>query len=116
MKTEKLKGLLLRSLSTDLRSDEREILEKELLTDHKFSEGFHDRVMKRIASVKILVNGKRELIRSFDSVFMKVAIPGAAAVILLMLSLLLNQGSLSYDTLLGIDNEVDGVLISLLGE
>ena len=112
MKPEKLKDLLLRSLTSDLGSDERKVLEEELLTDHRFSEGFRDRVMKGI----ILVNGKREMLRLFDSIFMRVAIPGAAAVIILTLSLLLNQGSLSYDTLLGIDNEVDDVLISLLSE
>ncbi len=116
MKPEKLKDLLFRSLSSELGDDEREVLERELLTDHKFREGFRDRVMKRISSGRILLNGKREMLRSFDSIFMKVAIPGAAAVIILMLSLLLSQGSLSYDTLLGIDNKVDGVLISLLSE
>lgn len=116
MKPEKLKDLLLRSLTSDLGSDERKVLEEELMTDHRFSEGFRDRVMKGIASGKILVNGKREMLRLFDSIFMRVAIPGAAAVIILTLSLLLNQGSLSYDTLLGIDNEVDDVLISLLSE
>ena len=116
MKPEKLKDLLLRSLSSELGDDEREVLERELLTDHKFSEGFRDRVMKRITSGRILLNGKREMLRSFDSIFMKVAIPGAAAVIILMLSLLLSQGSLSYDTLLGIDSKVDGVLVSLLSE
>ncbi len=114
MKTEKLKDLLLSSLSSDLGDDEREVLEKELLTDRRFSEGFHNRVMKSITSGRMLINGKREMLRSFDSIFMKVAIPGAAAVIILVLSLLLNQGSLSYDTLLGIDNEVDGMLVSLI--
>jgi hypothetical protein len=114
MEPEKLKDLLFRSLSSDLDDNEREVLEKELLTEHKYSVGFRDRVMKRIISGRILINGKREVLRSFDSIFMKVAIPGAAAVIILVLSLLLSQGSLSYDTLLGIDNEVDGVLISLL--
>ncbi|MEA1885664.1 MAG: hypothetical protein U9N72_00420 [Bacteroidota bacterium] len=116
MKPEKLKDLLLRSLTSDLGRNEREVLESELLIDHKFNEGFRARVMKTISSGSILLNGKRELLKSFDTVFMRVAIPGAAAVIILMLSLLFSQGSLSYDTLLGIDNEVDGVLISLLAE
>ena len=116
MKAEKIKDLILRSLSSNLENDEREVLEKELLTDFNFSRDFRDRVMKGIVSGKVLLNGKRELLRSFDSIFMRVAIPGAAAIIILAVSILLSQGSLSYDTLLGIDNEVDGVLISLLGE
>lgn len=116
MKSEKLKDLLLRSLTSDLGRDEREVLESELLIDAKFNEGFRDRVMKTISSGSILINGKRELLKSFDSVFMRVAIPGAAAIIILILNLLLSQGSLSYDTLLGIDNEVDGFLVSLLGK
>jgi len=115
MKPEKIKDLLLNSLFSDLEDDEREVLEKELLTDHKFSDGFRDRVMRSIGSGRALLNGKREILRSFDSVFMRVAIPGAAAIIILVLSILMSQGSLSYDILLGIDNDVDGVLISLLG-
>lgn len=114
MKAPKLKDLFLHSLLTDLKSGERETLESELFTDHMFSEGFSDRIMKKITSGKILLDGKRELVRSFDSIFMRVAIPAAAAILILVISILLSQGSLSYDTLLGIDNEVDGVLISLL--
>jgi len=116
MKPEKLKDLLFRSLSSDLGDDDREVLEKELLIDHKFSEGFRDRVMRGITSGRMLLNGKREMLRSFDSIFMKVAIPGAAAIVVLVLSLLFSQGSLSYDTLLGIDSKVDGVLVSLMSE
>ncbi|MGM0667376.1 MAG: hypothetical protein ACQETA_08650 [Bacteroidota bacterium] len=115
MKPGKLINLFLHSLSDETDSEQREVLEKELFTDHKFSEGFRDRLMKKINSGEILLNGKRELIRSFDSIFMRVAIPAAAAVIILVLSILMNHGSLSYDILLGIDNDVDGVLISLLG-
>jgi len=114
MRAAKIKDLFLRSLSTDLEKGERETLERELLTDHRFSEGFSERLMRKIESGKILINGKRELVRSFDNIFMRVAIPAAAAVIILIISILMSQGSLSYDTLLGIDNEVDGVLISLL--
>ncbi|HCC69856.1 MAG TPA: hypothetical protein DEQ09_01685 [Bacteroidales bacterium] len=116
MKPAKLKELLLRSLSSELGKNDRAILEKELLADYRFSEGFRDRVMKSIVTGKAFITGESEILRSFDSVFIRVAIPGAAAVIILALSLLLSQGSLSYDTLLGIDNNVDGVLISLLAE
>jgi len=115
MKPEKLKDVFLQALTDDPDSDRRKVLEKELLTDHSFSEGFRESLMKKITSGEILLNGKRELIRSFDSIFLRVAIPAAAAVIILVLSILMSHGSLSYDLLLGIDNDVDGVLISLLG-
>jgi len=116
MKPVKTKDLFFRSLSSDLDRNEREEFENKLLPDHHFSKGFRDRVMNSIVSGRIYINGKREIIKSIDSIFLKIAIPGAAAIVLLMLSLLLSQGSLSYDTLLGIDNEVDGVLVSLLSE
>lgn len=112
----KLKDLLLRSLSSEPDNNEREIINREIITDHRFTEGFRERVMNRIVEGKIYINGKGEILRSFDKVFMRVAIPGAAAILILALSLLLSQGSLSYDTLLGIDNQVDGVLISLMAE
>ncbi|MFO7755395.1 MAG: hypothetical protein R6V34_05375 [Bacteroidales bacterium] len=116
MKPGKLKYLLFRSLTSDLDNNERELIDRELISDHRFTEGFRERVMNRIVEGKIYINGKREILRSFDKVFMRVAIPGAAAILILALSLLLSQGSLSYDTLLGIDNQVDGVLISLMAE
>ncbi len=116
MKPGKLKDLLLRSLTSELKRNERDIIDREIISDRRFSEGFRDRVMSRIVSGKIYIIGKREIIRSFDKVFLRVAIPGAAAILILALSLLLSQGSLSYDTLLGIDNQVDGVLISLMAE
>ncbi len=116
MKPDEIKDLLLRSLSSELESNERDIIDRELIGDHRFSDGFRERVMSRIVSGKIYINGKREIIRSFDKVFLRVAIPGAAAILILALSLFLSQGSLSYDTLLGIDNQVDGVLISLMSE
>lgn len=114
MESGKLKDILLRSISPGLEKNERRILEKELLTDHRFSEGFREKVMSSIVAGRVFVNGKRELLKSFDKIFIRVAIPGAAAIIILALSILLSQGSLSYDTLLGIDNNVDGVLLSLL--
>jgi len=116
METGKHKDILLRSISPGLEKNERSILEKELLTDHRFSKGFREKVMSSIVSGRMFVNGKREVLKSFDKIFMRVAIPGAAAIVILAVSILLSQGSLSYDTLLGIDNNVDGVLISLLSE
>ncbi|MDT8401220.1 MAG: hypothetical protein RQ743_05960 [Bacteroidales bacterium] len=116
MEPGKIKDLFLRSLTAEISSDERTVLERRLLTDHRFSKGFTEKIMKKIASAKILVNGKHDLVRSFDSIFLRVAIPAAAAVVILVISILLSQGSLSYDTLLGIDNEVDGMLVSLLAE
>jgi hypothetical protein len=116
MKQQNLKELLLRSVTEELDHDERKFMEAELLPDYTFSPGFGERVMKRIGMEKVPVYMRPEFIRSFNIGFKRVALTGVAAILILAISLLFSQGSLSYDTLLGIDTQVDDSLISLLVE
>jgi len=45
-----------------------------------------------------------------------VALTGAVAIIALIISIFISQGSLSYDALIGMDSSVDDGLLSLLIE
>jgi hypothetical protein len=116
MKREEANELVLRSLTEDISVKDRELIESELLVDSSFSYGFVDRVINRIETLKRPSFFRPEFIRSMDIGFRRVALTGVAAILVLTLSILLNQGSLSYDTLLGIDNMVDDSLVSLLIE
>ena len=114
MKKEELKDLLLKSLSEEVSDNERAMLEKHALPDYKFSPSFSDRVMSSIASGGLVLPGGRDLFAGWSNTFLRVALTGAAAIIVLAVSLFLTQGSLSYDTLLGLDTTVDEGLVSLL--
>jgi len=116
MKPEEIKNLLLRSLTDEISENERLILEREALTDHKFSAGFRERLMSKIVAGKLIISSRRDMLRSFDRIFVRIALTGVAAILLLALSIFISQGSLSYDALLGIDDHVDDALLSLLVE
>ena len=116
MEREAANELMLRSLTEDISVKERELIESVLLVDSSFSYGFADKVISRLESLKRPSFFRPEFIRSLDFGFRRVALTGVAVILMLTLSLLLNQGSLSYDTLLGIDNMVDDSLVSLLIE
>ncbi|TFH35766.1 MAG: hypothetical protein E4G95_06515 [Bacteroidia bacterium] len=116
MKGGQFKELLLRSVTDELELEERLLMEAELLPDYVFTPGFKERVLSRIDAVITPLYMRPDFLRSFEIGFRRVALTGVAAILVLAVSLLLTQGSLSYDTLLGIDNQVDDSLISLLIE
>jgi hypothetical protein len=116
MNRDDLNNIILKSLTEELNQDERKVLQKEALPDYSFTDDFAKKVIVRIESERFPVYLKYDFMKYFDRGFRRVALTGVAAIIILIVSLVLSQGSLSYDTLLGIDNNVDDSLISLLVE
>ena len=116
MKKEDLRELLLRSITEDISDKERRLIEEEAIYDYSFSNDFRERIMTRLEPVRTRIFSGIDFLRSFDIVFKRVAIAGIMVIIILAINLLLSQGSLSYDTLLGLDTHVDEGLISLLIE
>ena len=109
-----MREMLLRSLTEDIDDRERSLIESEALPAYSFSNGFGERVMRRIGSSSLPVFMRPDFLRSFDLGFRRVALTGVAAIVIMVITMLVTQGSLSYDTLLGIDNQIDDSLISLL--
>ncbi|MCD4769866.1 MAG: hypothetical protein K8R35_06850 [Bacteroidales bacterium] len=116
MKKENLKELLLRSVTEDISDRERRLIEDEAIYDYSFSNDFRERIMTRLKPVRTRIFSGIDFLRSFDIVFKRIAIAGITVIIILVINLLLSQGSLSYDTLLGLDTNVDEGLLSFLIE
>lgn len=114
MKKDQMRDLLLKSITENLDEDERLLIDNDLLPEYSFSQGFRERVLGKIGIEKMPVYLRPDFLRSLDIGFKRVALSGVAAILILISSILLSQGSLSYDTLLGIDSNVDDSLISLL--
>lgn len=130
-----LLDLLMRSLDGDLDDTDRTMLEKALSEseelrkeknklirlrelvgsgDYQFKHGFTDRVMNRLTRSK---NGKSiefNFARDLNRIFMRVAITGVAAIVLLLLSIYLTTGSVSLDSLSGAENYSEDNVISYL--
>lgn len=116
MNKKDLTELALRSLTEDISESERKIIDSELIVKHSFGSGFRDRVMNSISSGSVLSLFDYSSLRIFNRVFNRLALTGMIAIILLAITLFVSQGSLSFDTLIGMDSEVDEVMLSLLIE
>jgi hypothetical protein len=134
MKTENYLELLYRSLDGDLEPEEVKMLEealaqseelqkekeealriRELLgaQEYSFSHGFVDAVMDRIGDKEPIV---REIVpfKELYFVFKRIAIAGAAAIAILLLSIYLSSGSLNLNSLFGVEKLSEDDLITYL--
>jgi hypothetical protein len=114
MKDSDFKELLIRSLDDESDPGEARLKLEGAGVDYDFSEGFRDRVMNRIYSAGTAVVREVEFVRNLNNVFYRIAIAGAAAVVILLVSMYLLQGSLNFNTFLGVENSYNETMISLL--
>jgi len=113
MRREELTKLLTQTgYDKEGRGDNEEPL-AELRNSYRFSPGFTDRVLQAIGS-------PAQAVRLYDlearmvSMFMRIALSGAAAIILLAVSVFISGGTISFDSLLGIGNSSVESMICLL--
>jgi hypothetical protein len=70
--------------------------------------------MDRIFSAGSAVVRETEFIRNLTFVFYRIALPGIAAIVLLLISIFLMEGSLSFNSFLGLGDSSDETIICLL--
>ncbi len=114
MKTPEFKKLLIRSLDKEADPGEIAVKIREAGVKFEFKDGFRDRVTDRIYSAGSSIVRETEFIRNLTFVFYRIALPGVAAIVLLIISLFLMEGSISFDSLLGLKNTHDETIICLL--
>jgi hypothetical protein len=114
MKREEIKNLVITSL--DAESSAREIadtLDREGVT-YDFSSGFTGKVIDKIFSASVTVNQEIEFVRSMNYAFKRIALTGIAAIILLMLSIFIMNGSFSLNSIFGLGNNYDETIVCML--
>jgi len=79
-----------------------------------FREDLYRRVIDRIPVKGILYSSEMEFVRKLNSAFYRVALTGVAAIVLLLISIFLMEGSLSINSFLGIGNTYDESIVCLL--
>jgi hypothetical protein len=106
-----LKKLLLNSLDKDYDDHNLpEKLENEGV-EFKFSDGFGSKVLDK------LITGSQkqvELVSYINFAFYRIALSGVAAIIILLISILLKEGSFSFNSLLGLGDNYDESIVYLL--
>ena len=114
MKVSDLKELLIRSL--DKEGDAEAISGKieDAGAVFRFGEGFQSKVLEKIYYSGSAVIRKVEFARSLNYVFYRIALTGVAAIILLLISIFMMEGSLSLDSFLGLGGGNDESILCLL--
>jgi hypothetical protein len=114
MKLEDLKELLLSALDkeSDPETASRKI--EEAGVTFRFREGFCNDVLSRIYSSGTAVIRKVEFEMNLNHVFYRIALTGIAAIVILMISIFVMEGSLSFDSFLGLKDSYDESIVCLL--
>lgn len=114
MEASEIKKVMISSLESDSGNEE---LISKLETngiDYDFSDKFASKVLDSIFSVQTKVSREIEFARSLNIAFSRIALTGIAAIVLLLISIFLMEGSLSINSLLGINDTYDESIVSLL--
>jgi hypothetical protein len=81
---------------------------------YDFRKGFSDRVLDTVFKPVMVIKREAEFIRNMNYAFNRIALTGVAAIVLLIISIFLMEGSFSLNSFLGISNTYDESFISLL--
>ncbi len=114
MKASEFKELLIRSL--DASADPAESFSRinDAGVAYDFSNNFCEKVIAELDSVKYAVVREVEFVRSLNFIFKRVALTGVAAIVLLLISIFLMEGSFSFNSILGLSNTFDESMVYLL--
>lgn len=104
------------SSSLDPESDPLEIFREmqDAGVDYNFREGFTDMVLDKVFASGAAIVKKVEFARDMNTVLFRLALTGAAAVVALLVSLFLMEGSFSLNSFLGLGCNYDETILSLL--
>lgn len=114
MKPSEIKKLIIGSLSRDTDpAKAASQLEEEGLS-YDFSRGFSARVSDKIFSASSTVIRQVEFVRTMNFAFKRVALTGVAAIVILLFSIFIMEGSFSVNSILGISDSYDESIVCLL--
>jgi hypothetical protein len=114
MTPEEIKKLIAGSL--DANSDPLQAAEQ--LDDENlsfdFREGFTDKVVDKIFSAGLKADRETEFVRNLNFVFYRIAVTGIAAIVILLVSIFIAEGTLSLNSFLGLRDVSDESIVCLL--
>jgi hypothetical protein len=114
MDTLEIKKLIISSLNSD--ADNAGISRKleEEGVSYNFSKNFGDRILNKLFSAGVNINREVEFVKYMNFAFYRVALTGVAAIVILLISIFLAQGSLSLNSFLGLSDNYDESIVCLL--
>ncbi len=114
MNTSEIKLLIIDSLKAETDTSKvPDVLENVGLA-YNFNEAFSDKVVNKLFSAGLSLTKQVEFVKYMNFAFYRVALTGIAAIIILLISIFLNEGSLSFNSFLGLSDNYNESIVSLL--
>jgi hypothetical protein len=114
MKPSEIKNLIISSLNADAIPGEASMkLEDEGIT-YDFHLGFGDKIIGKLFSAGLTINREVDFVKSMNFAFSRIALTGVAAIVILLISIFLMEGSLSFNSFLGLNDSYDESTVCLL--
>jgi hypothetical protein len=114
MKASEIKKLIISSLDADTDTFELTGKLEETGISYDFKDGFREKVLNKVFSAGMTANREVEFLKSMTFAFNRIALTGVAAIILLLLSIFLMEGSISFNSFLGLSNSYDESIVFML--
>ena len=114
MNTSEVKELIISSLSSE--NDTAEVSSKleQAGVTYDFGKDFSKSVIDRIFPVAFKVKEEIEFVRNMNFAFKSIAISSAAAIIVLLISIFIMEGTVSINSFLGLKDNYDESIVCLL--
>lgn len=114
MRGAEIKKLIIDSMAGDSLVEETFRKLEEEGVSYTFDNSFRDKVIYRIFTAGVNANREIEFVRSLNFAFYRIALTGVAAIVILLISIFLLEGSLSFNSFLGLSNNYDESIVCLL--
>ncbi len=114
MKRSELKYHIIKSLEGDNDPVESARILEQAGVTYKFRDGFTELVVKKICDSKPATYYEFYSFYGLDRILYRIALTGIAAIIIMIISILIGQGSISADSFLGLGNTYDESIICLI--
>lgn len=109
-----LKKLMISSLDHDTETKSVASKLEEAGISYSFDSSFTEKVIGKLVVAKTGIRRELEFTRYMNTAFYRIALTGVAAIILIIISILFRDGSLSLNSLLGLSDNVDESIVCLL--
>lgn len=114
MNATEIKKLLISTLQTDADPAELSGKLEEGGISYDFSSDFTDKVLERVYSSGLKITREVDFLKALNFAFNRIALTGVAAIVVLLISIFLMEGSLSFNSFLGLTDSYDESIVSLL--
>lgn len=114
MDKKEIKDLLLSLLEKESSPLQTEKKLEEAGVFYNFRKDFRESILDKIYGVHAAVVREVEFARDLKYVLYRIALPGVAAIVLLIISIILMEGSFSVNSFLGLGDASDESIICLL--